>query len=42
MANFTAVMVYVGLSSEGLKKWSMQAMLSFAAKNLKKLANWTW
>ena len=26
----------------GLKKMSMQAMLTFAALNLKKLANWTW
>ncbi|WP_245683866.1 transposase, partial [Vulcanibacillus modesticaldus] len=26
----------------GLKKVSMQAMLVFAAMNLKKLANWTW
>ncbi len=26
----------------GLKKWSMQAMLTFAAMNLKKLAIWTW
>ncbi|GKV70418.1 hypothetical protein NCCP2716_29160 [Sporosarcina sp. NCCP-2716] len=26
----------------GLKKLSMQAMLSFAAQNLKKLASWTW
>ncbi|NRD80993.1 IS1182 family transposase [Bacillus sp. BRMEA1] len=26
----------------GLKKLSMQAMLTFAALNLKKLANWTW
>ncbi|MGN7409923.1 transposase, partial [Sporosarcina sp. SAFN-010] len=26
----------------GLKKMSMQAMLTFAAQNLKKLANWTW
>jgi len=26
----------------GLKKLSMQAMLTFAAINLKKLANWTW
>ncbi|MFI8622802.1 IS1182 family transposase [Bacillus altitudinis] len=26
----------------GLKKVSMQAMLTFAAMNLKKLANWTW
>ena len=26
----------------GLKKLSMQAMLTFAAQNLKKLANWTW
>jgi transposase len=26
----------------GLKKLSMQAMLTFAAMNLKKLANWTW
>ncbi|RIW35111.1 hypothetical protein D3H55_08680 [Bacillus salacetis] len=25
-----------------VKKVSMQAMLTFAAKNLKKLANWTW
>jgi hypothetical protein len=24
------------------KKLSMQAMLTFAAMNLKKLANWTW
>ena len=26
----------------GLKKLSMQAMLTFAAINLKKIANWTW
>lgn len=26
----------------GLKKLSMQSMLTFAAMNLKKLANWTW
>ena len=26
----------------GLKKLSMQAMLTFAAMNLKKLATWTW
>lgn len=26
----------------GLKKLSMQAMLTFAAMNLKKFANWTW
>jgi hypothetical protein len=26
----------------GLKKVSMQAMLTFAAMNLKKLADWTW
>jgi len=26
----------------GIKKMSMQAMLTFAAMNLKKLANWTW
>nr|WP_318240717.1 transposase [Sporosarcina gallistercoris] len=26
----------------GLKKMSMQAMLTFAAQNLKKLASWTW
>jgi hypothetical protein len=26
----------------GLKKMSMQAMLTFAALNLKKLATWTW
>jgi transposase len=26
----------------GIKKLSMQAMLTFAAMNLKKLANWTW
>ncbi|MFZ7944909.1 IS1182 family transposase [Neobacillus sp. 19] len=26
----------------GLKKLSMQAMLTFAAMNLKKVANWTW
>jgi len=26
----------------GLKKMSMQAMLTFAAMNLKKIANWTW
>ncbi|MDM5294041.1 IS1182 family transposase [Peribacillus simplex] len=26
----------------GLKKLSMQAMLTFAAMNLKKMANWTW
>ncbi|MFE0502867.1 transposase [Peribacillus butanolivorans] len=26
----------------GLKKFSMQAMLTFAAINLKKMANWTW
>jgi hypothetical protein len=26
----------------GLKKMSMQAMLTFAALNLKKLASWTW
>ncbi|WP_110929492.1 IS1182 family transposase [Bacillus massiliglaciei] len=26
----------------GIKKLSMQAMLAFAAMNLKKLANWTW
>ncbi|CEG30469.1 transposase [Peribacillus simplex] len=26
----------------GLKKLSMQAMLTFAAINLKKMANWTW
>ncbi|MCG3087381.1 transposase, partial [Sporosarcina cyprini] len=26
----------------GLKKLSMQAMLTFAALNLKKLASWTW
>lgn len=26
----------------GLKKMSMQAMLTFAAINLKKLASWTW
>ena len=25
-----------------LKKWSMQAMLTFAALNLKKIANWIW
>jgi transposase len=27
---------------KGLKKLSMQAMLTFAAMNLKKMANWTW
>ena len=27
---------------KGLKKLSMQAMLTFAALNLKKLASWTW
>lgn len=27
---------------EGLKILSMQAMLTFAAMNLKKLATWTW
>lgn len=26
----------------GIKKLSMQAMLTFAAMNLKKMANWTW
>jgi hypothetical protein len=26
----------------GLEKLSMQAMLTFTAMNLKKLANWTW
>ncbi|WP_434092103.1 hypothetical protein [Peribacillus frigoritolerans] len=26
----------------GLKKLPMQAMLTFAAINLKKMANWTW
>jgi hypothetical protein len=26
----------------GLKKLSMQAMLIFAAMNLKKMTNWTW
>ncbi|MET3321601.1 UNVERIFIED_ORG: hypothetical protein ABIC97_004704 [Peribacillus simplex] len=26
----------------GLKKLLMQAMLTFAAMNLKKIANWTW
>lgn len=26
----------------GIKKLSMQAMLTFTAMNLKKLANWTW
>jgi hypothetical protein len=26
----------------GLKKLSIQAMLTFAALNLKKMANWTW
>ncbi|MFS0691052.1 hypothetical protein AB1K89_17615 [Sporosarcina sp. 179-K 8C2 HS] len=26
----------------GLKKISMQAMLTFSAVNLKKLASWTW
>ena len=26
----------------GLKKLSMQAMLTFAAMNVKKMANWTW
>ena len=26
----------------GLKKWSLQAMLTFGAMNLKKLATWTW
>ncbi|MGW6609841.1 transposase, partial [Peribacillus butanolivorans] len=26
----------------GLKKLSMQAMLTFAAMNLKMIANWTW
>lgn len=26
----------------GLKKLSMQAMLTFAAMNPKKMANWTW
>jgi hypothetical protein len=26
----------------GLKKLSMQAMLTFAAMNLKKMASWTW
>lgn len=26
----------------GLKKLSMQAMLTFAAMNFKKMANWTW
>ncbi|WP_180320259.1 transposase, partial [Cytobacillus gottheilii] len=26
----------------GLKKLSMQAMLTFASMNLKKIANWTW
>ncbi|KZR59104.1 hypothetical protein A3781_00940 [Bacillus badius] len=25
-----------------LKKLSMQVMLTFAAMNLKKMANWTW
>ncbi|WP_412761880.1 transposase, partial [Peribacillus frigoritolerans] len=27
---------------KGLKKLSMQAILTFAAINLKKMANWTW
>ncbi|MFK4389919.1 hypothetical protein ABH916_001847 [Peribacillus frigoritolerans] len=27
---------------KGLKKLSMQAMLTFAAIHLKKMANWTW
>ena len=26
----------------GLKELSMQAMLTFAAMNLKKMASWTW
>ncbi|MFE3974230.1 MULTISPECIES: transposase, partial [unclassified Peribacillus] len=26
----------------GLKKLSMQAMLTFNAMNIKKMANWTW
>ncbi len=26
----------------GIKKLSMQAMLTFAAMHLKKIANWTW
>ncbi|SNT55021.1 Transposase DDE domain-containing protein, partial [Bacillus sp. OK838] len=26
----------------GLKKLSMQAMLTFAAMNVKKMVNWTW
>ncbi len=26
----------------GLEKLSMQAMLTFAAMNLNKMANWTW
>ncbi|WP_185113123.1 transposase, partial [Peribacillus simplex] len=26
----------------GLKKLSMQAMLTFAAMNVKKMATWTW
>ena len=35
-------MVCDGQPLRGLKKLSMQAMLTFAAINLKKLANWTW
>ncbi|WP_163100282.1 transposase [Peribacillus alkalitolerans] len=27
---------------KGLKKLSMQAMLTFVSMNLKKLATWTW
>ncbi len=34
--------VCVGLTLRGLKKLLMQAMLTFAAINLKKMATWTW
>jgi hypothetical protein len=30
------------ITLRGLKKLSMQAMLTFAAINLKKMATWTW
>ncbi|WP_436799750.1 transposase [Peribacillus frigoritolerans] len=30
------------ITLRGLKKFSMQAMFTFAAINLKKMATWTW
>ncbi|MBP1916611.1 hypothetical protein J2Z23_003593 [Lederbergia galactosidilyticus] len=34
--------VIVAVDVRGVKKMSMQAMLTFAALNLMKLASWTW